>query len=362
MSGIVPVSVPENFTPKGFFKRPEGKPGFLMLLGLIGVTGFYVWGKVVPFVLSTIANTFWLGVYIAAGLAIADVLFGLEPVGKSLRTTGINIFKSLARAAAWTYTTIDPIGILENTYDEMVKERGVLGDAVEKFTSTDQSISNKIDKDSQDAQKFGGMANEAKHRAAAAADALTRQKWEIEAETNFTKAGLLMGSVEKYKKLQANIKSTLHTFQSWCQIADGKISKTSFIIDYAKEEHKAMVAINRTVAIGKRLLRGDDDQQKLWNMSMEYLAEEAATTVGQMREFTRYTDRLLNESDLENAAAADAASQQFNDFNNKLLAAKQEPSYIDMIQIPGSQARQPAYAAARVTVASSADADDFFNN
>ena len=348
--------LPDNFSPKSFWQKPEGKGGFILLASIIGVVGFYVWGKVLPFVLATIQSTFWLTIYMIGLFVIFDLLFGITGIGKTLRNLGVNVFQSIARMMTGVFVTIDPIGILKNTLDELMKERDRLNDATEKFTGTEEMLRRKIEKRLADIEKFTGMARQAEKRAREARSAQEQQTYVQEREDNLVKAGVLMQSTEKTKKLLQQVSSTLKTFQQWSRVADSKINKTKFIVEHLQDEHETIKQTKRTLSIGKRLLRGNDEQQKLWEASVEYLAEDAAQTLGQMREFTRYTDRLVTEDQLENAAAAEAAAARIGEFNEKLLQAKQETSYIDMVRIPGQP--QNAFVPAG---SAKADLDNLFD-
>ena len=115
---IIPstAGIPQGFKPKSFWERPEGGAGKgLLIVGAIaaGVALFWFWGLIVPFVLTTLADTVLASIYAAILGVVAMVALGIPPF-QMVRVVIKNAFQSFSRALASTYTTIDPIGILRN--------------------------------------------------------------------------------------------------------------------------------------------------------------------------------------------------------------------------------------------------------
>jgi hypothetical protein len=77
------------------------------------------------------------------------------------------------------------------------------------------------------------------------------------------------------------------------------------------------------------------------DMALDYLEEDTSRTLGEIREFSRYTDKLLTDDQIESGAAADEAAAKFAEFNQKLLTAGNQPAGADMIVIPGMSAPEP---------------------
>jgi hypothetical protein len=74
------------------------------------------------------------------------------------------------------------------------------------------------------------------------------------------------------------------------------------------------------------------------DMALEYLEDDTSRTLGEIREFSRYTDKLLTDDQIESGAAADEAASKFAEFSQKLLTDGNKPAGADMIQIPGMAA------------------------
>jgi hypothetical protein len=364
---IIPstAGIPQGFTPKTFWQRPEGGAGKgLLIFGAIaaGVALFWFWGLIVPFVLTTLADTLMASIYAGVLVVAAMIAFGIPPFAM-IRVVIKNAFQSFSRGIARCYTEIDPIGILRNNLDDMKKEKAELDGTVEKFSGSEEALQRKISDKNDEARKAYAMSQQAAQRAAAIgsdpAQAMQKQQLELASETNAEKAGLLLQGVKQLQALEVDTKHLLTTFQNWSQLADAKIQRTQFKVDFLAEQRTTILAAKSTLSVGQRLLRGKPEQLQMVDNAIEYLEQDTANTLGQIREFSRYTDKLMTNESLESGADAELARQQFAEFSQKLLTAGSAPSAADFIQIPGVSSPVPVARAASAGAASNNKADDF---
>ena len=117
----------QGYTPKSFWKRPEGPFGMLVLVALIvgaGI-GLYI---ILPFLIVLLTNT----LYAAALVAVLFVILWLA-FNPTFRTAVRNLFQNSVRwFASWVVET-DPIGILRNNLDDMKKEQADLDQTLQRF-------------------------------------------------------------------------------------------------------------------------------------------------------------------------------------------------------------------------------------
>ena len=335
--GIVPV-VPQGFTPKSFWQRPEGGAGkALVVLLALGAAGalFYFWGIIVPFVLNTVEDTFYAVLYVIGLLVIADVAFAVTAFGKTVKNLIRNIFQSVARGVARCYTEVDPIGILRNNLDDMKQEKSNLDQAVQRFSGSEEMLQRSIAKKEDEARLDMARSQKAQQMAGAAATILEKQRFQLSSQTDAEKAGMLMQGIKQLKALEGDTHKMLDTFQNWSQVADAKIQRTEFKVNFLAEQRKMILDAKSTLNVGQRILKGKPEQLALVDMALEYLEEDTSRTLGEIREFSRFTDKLLTEDTIENAANADIARQQFAEFSQKLITSGNQPTGADSIQIPG---------------------------
>ena len=132
--------------PKGFWNRPEGITGTVVLGGLILGAGalFY---KFLPQIIALASNTLYLaGMLLVLGAIIYMVL---DP---RMRTLIGYMYKSMMRWITGLFVTIDPIGILKNYIEslednlaKMSEQIGVLKGQIRKLTTNVQENSREIE-------------------------------------------------------------------------------------------------------------------------------------------------------------------------------------------------------------------------
>jgi hypothetical protein len=88
-------------------------------------------------------------------------------------------------------------------------------------------------------------------------------------------------------------------------------------------------------------VRGNPEQLKMVDMALDYLEEDTSRTLGEIKEFSRYTDKLLTDDQIESGAAADEAAAKFAEFNQKLLTSGNQSAGADEIHVPGMDVPAP---------------------
>ena len=339
--GLTPV--PPNFssnlqgyTPKSFWKRPEGPFGMVALAAVVGAAGvgFYL---ILPFVIALLANTLE-----AAGLAAALIAVLWLAFNPTFQTACSNLFKNSVRFfASWVVET-DPIGILRNNLDDMKKAKYALDQTVQRFAGSDERLKRSIVAKGEEINGLGRKAARAEQMAAAAQDPMEKERLMLQRQTFLEQAGMLMQGVKQLQALEDQTSKMLSTFQHWSQISDSKIQRTENKVNFLAEQRKMILDAKATLGVGQQLLRGNPEQLKMVDMALEYLEDDTSRTLGEIREFSRYTDKLLTNEQIESGAAADDAAAKFAEFNQKLLTSGSQSTGADLIHIPGIDTQQPA--------------------
>lgn len=319
-----------SFTPKSFWKKPEGIPG-MVLTALIAGAGLYGLYLALPFLLSVV----WGTVNLAIGVGIL-ALIGYVVTNGTVQAIAKNIFQSVCRGIATFYTTIDPIGILKNQLDDMKAAKAKLDATIQRFAGSDRNLQDSIARKKAEIQNLGAKSNEARRWAAAIAgtdqtSALKREQITLQAQTYEEKGGLLMGAVAQLQGLETQTADMLVKFRHWSQVSDAKIDRTAMRVDIFSEQRKMILDAKSTLSVGQRLLKGDPEQLKLVDGAIEFLQEDAARTLGEIEEFNRFSDKMLTDIDIENGANADIARKKFAEFGVKLDAEAARPSAADQL-------------------------------
>lgn len=317
--------VPSNFTPKSFWKRPEGTPGKILMAGLTigGVYGLYL---ALPFLLSVV----WGTINLAIGLGILAFI-GFVVTNPTIQNLAKNVFQSLCRGLATVYTTIDPIGILKNNLDDMRKAKAQLDQTIQTFAGSFNTLKANVSRKTAEIQQLMGQSAAAGKMLGTKSDPLERERIGLQKETYEQKAGLLMQAVQQLQGLTDQTGDMLSKFRHWSQVSDAKIDRTAMKVEIFAEQRKMILDAKKTLTIGQKLLRGDSEQLKLVDGAIEFLTEDAARTLGEIQEFNRFSDKMLTDIDIENNANADLARQRFAEFSEKLDANAKRPSAVEFL-------------------------------
>src|SRR5271166_5214473 len=317
-----------NFSPKSFWNKPEGKPGMILMAALAaaGAYGLYL---ALPFLIALTTNLIELGVLVGVLVGmIAMVMNG------TVQTLAKNIFQSVCRGIAKAYTEIDPIGILRNQLDDMVKAKKDLNDTIQKFSGSDNALTAKITAKTQLIQTLIAKANElrgriAAHRYKSDDEAET---WKLQAETWESQAGLENSGMEQLQNLEKTTAEMLDKFRHWSRVSDAKIDRMKIKVDFYAAQRDAILEAQKTLGIGVRLLKGDPEQLKLVDGAIEFLTDDAAQTIGEIQEFNKESDKMLLDIDVENTANAEKARAKYASFSQKLDDSAAKPSAVQQLE------------------------------
>src|SRR5579863_2611373 len=252
-----------SFSPKSFWEKKEGKPGMLLtgLLAAAGVYGLYI---ALPFLIKLTGDLVdFTNHLIELGLSAA-VLGGLIYIvfNGTVQTLAKNIFQSICRGIATAYTTIDPIGILKNQLDDMVKAKADLDTTVQRFAGSDNKLTAKINTKTALVQTLMGKADELGRRIAAGQfkdnDSLETAK--LQKETWESQAGLEYQGIQQLQELEKQTADMLEKFRHWSRVSDAKIDRMKIKVDFYAKQRAAILMAQKTLGIGIRLLKGDPEQ------------------------------------------------------------------------------------------------------
>jgi hypothetical protein len=325
----------QGFTPKSFWKRPEGPFGIVALCGLIAGGAFCLY-EILPFLISLLTDTLHMMALAAILIAVLWLVFN-----PTFRTAVSNLFQNGVRFfASWVVET-DPIGILRNNLDDMKKAKYDLDQTLQRFAGSDEKLQRSISAKSDEINNLGRKAAKAEQMSNAATDPMERERLSLERQTFLEQAGMLMQGVKQLQALEDQTSKMLKTFQHWSQIADSKIQRTENKVNFLAEQRKMILDAKATLGVGQRLLRGNPEQLKMVDMALDYLEEDTSRTLGEIREFSHYTDKLLTDDQIESGAAADEAAAKFAEFNQKLLSSGSQSTGADMIHVPGMDVPEP---------------------
>jgi len=317
-----------NFNPKSFWSKPEGKPG-MVLMGIIALAGAYGLYLALPFIITLLTN-----VIAAIALGVVALFLIALIMNGTVQNVAKNIFQSLCRLIAVTYTTIDPIGILRNQLDDMENAKRELDQTIQRFAGSDNKLQQRIAQKTALVQQLMAKADELGRRIAAgqAKTPDDLETWKLQKETWESQAGLEYQGIQQLQELEKTTADMLDKFRHWSRVSDAKIARTKIKVDFYAQQRETILEAQRTLGIGRKLLQGDPEQLKLVDMSIEYLTDDAARTVGEIQEFNRTSEKMLLDIDVENSANAALARKALGDLGNKMEESANKPSAVQQLE------------------------------
>jgi hypothetical protein len=289
---------------KSFWQRPEGKLGMPILIGLIGLGGFFLY-KALPTIIELMQNTLTA---IGLGLGIFAILTIL--MNDRFRNTVWYLYKGLMRWFTGIVIELNPIAILES-YVEDIKAKivkmekqltdlkGQIGKINIKLTKSRADWKMEMDRASQ-AKKMGKEAEVALH---------TRQAGRLEGYINNMDA--------LYKKMEV-LYRVLDKMKYYSEIM---VKDTEMTVEIKKEEREAITKSHSVMKSAMSIIKGNDDKKVIFDQAMEFVVDDIGFKVGEMERMLEASTDFINSVDLDNAVYEERGMQMLDEFDKKGMDA-----------------------------------------
>lgn len=333
---IVPVT-PNLPAIKNFWDKKEGKFGkwFLFGAGALALTGIWI---ALPAILAFLTGIVEAGLLSIALVAIGVVLFALYALltNPTFKCIVSNFFQMSMRKLASCVIEIDPIGVLKNNLELMKETKLKLDQGAENSAGAKTRLERKIEEHKRAIQTDKSKVAEVERQIASNRDPIKATTLSLNKQKILQDAGRRMQSMERLNRVLATATKCYTIMTRWQQLADFNIENTEGQVSLLKDERDTIVKAYEGMSIAQRLIKGDPEELKLVNATIEYLAEDNANKLGAIEDFSRYSEKLLSNMDVEQGAMASDAEQMLAQFEQKLLTAG---STEQGIGIPTNQAQ-----------------------
>jgi hypothetical protein len=308
-----------NFSLKSFWKRPEGKTGTAVLLvsTLALVYGGVVFLPVIFAAVASILQSLFL-----SALSIVGLITLLYVVtNKTFRNIVSNVFQLSMRWITGVVVELDPIGILRNNLDRMRSKNEELGRGVAGCRGAKTQLERQIATNTESITHARSLIAEVDRKTGLTTDNLVRQSLILRKQAQLQEIGRKMHSNETLDGILKQTTRMYTLLTRWQQLAEFNIENTQAEVDNLAVERKTILASYKALGPAQRLIKGDPEQLKMVNRSLEYLAEDNANKLGAMEDFARYSQKFLDGMDLEQGASASDAEKMLGEFEKRLLSA-----------------------------------------
>ncbi len=294
----------EDNSLKSFWKKPEGKPGMVVLVGLVGIAGYFLY-KALPSIIELMQNTITA---LALGLGIFAILTVL--MNNRFRTTVWYLYKGLMRWFTGIAIELNPIAILES-YVEDIKEKikkmevqltglkGQIGIINQKLTKSKADWRMEMERASQ-ANKMGKDAEVALH---------TRQ------------AGRLQSYIDNMEALYKKMEVLFKVLEKMAYYSGIMVKDTEMTVEIKKEEREAITKSHSVMKSAMNIIKGNDDKKVIFDQAMEFVVDDIGFKVGEMERMLDASTEFINSVDLDNAVYEERGVKMLEDFDKKGMDA-----------------------------------------
>jgi hypothetical protein len=280
---------------KAYWNRPGGKFGIVAGIGLLVLAGYYL----APILTTVVWNTLNFGIALA-GLGVFLYII----TNKKFRLGFFYLWEILMKKFVGLVIELDPFIIAEDYINQMEKQREHLYEKSVEVDAQKEKIDLKINEKAAEMKK-----NLAKAKAA-------KEKGMMPELANATRQ---MGRIEEYINQLTPIRENLARIGEYLT----KVHKNSaYLIEDAKAEleikkdlFKSVTSGNKALNSALKIFKGDPEKKLLVEQSMEYLKEDIASKLANMKKAISYSSDFMKSIDLENATFEQQGLNMLESFN-----------------------------------------------
>jgi phosphate uptake regulator len=266
---------------KSYWNRPGGKFGILIGLGIVGLIGYYV----LPILSSIVWNTLNFGI---ALVCLGVFLYAVTH--RKLRLSLFYFYEILMKKLVGVVIELDPFIIAEDYLQDMEDQREKLFKQSTEVDGQKEKINLKIKEKKEEINKLMTKAQVAKER---------------NMLPELGNATRQIGRLNEYLEQITPIHDNLSRIGDYLT----KIHKNSaYLIEDAKNElelkkdlYKSVTSGNQALNSALKIFKGDPEKKLLVEQSMEFLKEDIAGKLANMKKAISYSADFMQSIDLDNA-------------------------------------------------------------
>ena len=266
---------------KSYWNRPGGKVGIFIGSGSLGVIGYYV----LPLLANIVWNTLNFGIALTC---LAIFLYMIT--NRKLRLSFFYFYEILMKKLVGIVIELDPFIIAEDYLKDMEEQREKLFTQSTEVDAQKEKIDLKIKEKKSELDKLMTKAQVAK------------DKNLLPELGNATRQ---IGRLNEYVAQLTPIRDNISRIGDYLT----KIHKNSaYLIEDAKNElelkkdlYKSVTSGNQALSSALKIFKGDPEKKLLVEQSMEFLKEDIAGKLANMKKAISYSADFMQSIDLDNA-------------------------------------------------------------
>jgi hypothetical protein len=287
----------EKQSLKSIWSKPEGKATLLVGAGAACVL-FYYWGVILPFLIMTLQNTLYFGFL----LGIVGLLVFLF-TNRQFRTMIWYLWKTLMRGLAGLIIQIDPIAILKTYIGDLEDKQEEMSGKITELAGSKEKLWSKIQKNNEEADDLLRKAAKAKEMGKLDA-----------AQLNAMKAGGLKSMNEKLLPLHVNMQKLHEFLEKAYKASDFVIKQARIQVELKETEYDAIKSSSAALRSAMTIFKGDPDKRAMFEQSLEYIQDDMAKKVAEMKRIVDLSTEFIDNADIESGVNYDKGMALLDDY------------------------------------------------
>lgn len=301
----------EDYKPKTFWQRPEGKTGLIFMIGLI-VGGGILFAAMVPFLVNLLTNT--LGLAVTLLVLGAIIYMVLDP---KMRNLVWYMYKSVMRWITGLFVQIDPIGILKSYVEDLRDNLRKMNKQISMLRGQMHKLQELIINNRKEIQSNLQLASKAKEADKQAMMILKSRK-----------AGRLRESNMKYEDLYRKMEVLYRVLNKMYENSQILMEDIKDQVDVKEQERKAIHASHSAMRSAMSVIAGDKDKRAMFDQALEAIADDVSQKVGEMERFMEVSENFMQSVDLQNGVFEEEGLRMLEQWEKEgaslLLGAEKE--------------------------------------
>jgi len=286
---------------KNFWQRPEGTPGALMLIAIVGGLGYFLM-KAMPQLIELAENIWYLGAMLGGLFVVGYML-----LDKRVRTLMWYFYKSIIRKTTGIFIQLDPIAIIEGYLEDLKDKMKSMEKQIGSLKGQIRKIKSKIADKEEKVEYFMNMAKSSQNKGMNGQMNLNLKKAEREKDAA-KKFGILRDKTEK-------LYLVLDKMKKYSAIMVDDISHE---VEIKKEEREIIRTSHSVMKSAVNIINGNSDRKVIFDQAMEYIVDDIGMRIGEMERFMDVSSDFMVNMDLENAMYEEKGLKALDEWSAKV--------------------------------------------
>ncbi len=286
---------------KSFWQRPEGIPGAILLIGILGGLG-YLLMQWMP-TLIELAENIWYLAAMCGGLFVVGYML----LDKRVRTLIWYFYKSMIRKATGLFIQLDPIAIIEGFLEDLREKMEMMENQIGSLKGQIRKIKMKIDEKTEKINYYYGMAQAAEKKGDEAQRNLNVRKAQREEE-----------AAKKFAVLRDKTEKLYVVLDKMKRYSGIMVEDIAHEIEIKKEEREIIRTSHSVMKSAVNIINGNSDRKLIFDQAMEFIVDDIGMRIGEMERFMDVSADFMNNMDLENAMYEEKGLKALEEWANKV--------------------------------------------